>query len=266
MSKSAVKIVDAFIFYNELAMLEYRLNQLSDHVDNFIIVEARQTFTGRSKELIYLQNASRFAKWADQIVHIVVDLPHGSDAWANERVQRDAISHGVSRLGLCDTDIVIVSDVDEIPDYKTVAHVVAMGIPGFVALSQDLYYYNIETRYNASWSLARISTVAAAVSIGGYHALRNAPTHILIAEGGWHLSYFGDVQFIKNKIESFSHQDLNTPEFTNATNIQERVSQGIDLFGRQSVTFTHVPKAENPYLPPAIKLLEELLKTQFSDY
>ena len=34
------RVFDAFIFYNELELLELRLNELSSVVDNFVLVEA----------------------------------------------------------------------------------------------------------------------------------------------------------------------------------------------------------------------------------
>ena len=32
--------------------------------------------------------------------------------------------------------------------------------------------------------------------------------------GGWHLSYFGDSEFISNKLKNFAHQEYNSKEFT----------------------------------------------------
>ena len=39
-----MKIVDCFIFYNELDMLEFRLKELNDIVDYFVLVESTYTF------------------------------------------------------------------------------------------------------------------------------------------------------------------------------------------------------------------------------
>ena len=47
------KIIDCFIFYNEIALLTYRLNVLNDVVDFFVIVESTHTFTGKEKSLHY---------------------------------------------------------------------------------------------------------------------------------------------------------------------------------------------------------------------
>jgi len=38
------KLYDSFLFFQELDLLEIRLNYLNDKVDYFIIVEAGQTF------------------------------------------------------------------------------------------------------------------------------------------------------------------------------------------------------------------------------
>jgi beta-1,4-mannosyl-glycoprotein beta-1,4-N-acetylglucosaminyltransferase len=71
-----MKIIDCFTFYNELKLLEYRLNILYNIVDYFIIVEANQTHQGKSKKLYYNENKNRFEKFQDKIIHIVVDLPY----------------------------------------------------------------------------------------------------------------------------------------------------------------------------------------------
>ena len=61
------------MFYNELDLLEIRLNILDSVVDKFVIVEATETFMGQPKPLYYEENKERFVKWKDKIVHYVVD-------------------------------------------------------------------------------------------------------------------------------------------------------------------------------------------------
>ena len=48
-----MKIIDCFIFYNEIDILNYRINTYSDLVDYFIIVESKYTFSGNEKELYF---------------------------------------------------------------------------------------------------------------------------------------------------------------------------------------------------------------------
>ena len=55
------KIIDCFIFYNELKMLYYRLDTLYNYVDYFILVEARYTFANNPKELYFEKNKHMMA-------------------------------------------------------------------------------------------------------------------------------------------------------------------------------------------------------------
>ena len=51
-----MKIVDVFPFFNELDLLDIRLNVLDPYVDCFIISEATKTFSGLDKPLYYEEN------------------------------------------------------------------------------------------------------------------------------------------------------------------------------------------------------------------
>jgi beta-1,4-mannosyl-glycoprotein beta-1,4-N-acetylglucosaminyltransferase len=53
-----MKIIDSFIFFNELELLNYRLEILNEYVDYFIIVESPYTFSGLTKPLYYFENKS----------------------------------------------------------------------------------------------------------------------------------------------------------------------------------------------------------------
>jgi hypothetical protein len=55
----------------------------------------------------------------------------------------------------------------------------------------------------------------------------------LIPDGGWHFSYFGNVQFIKNKIKNFAHQEYNNENVLgNADQIYDSIEKGKDFLGR----------------------------------
>ena len=57
-----MKVFDVFTFYNELDLLELRMEILGDVVDYFVINEATITFTGNEKPLYFQENKERFAK------------------------------------------------------------------------------------------------------------------------------------------------------------------------------------------------------------
>ena len=71
-----MKIYDCFTFYNELDLLELRLQELYDHVDHFVIVEANRTFQNQEKPFALNSAKYRYTAWRDKIIQVqVVDMP-----------------------------------------------------------------------------------------------------------------------------------------------------------------------------------------------
>ena len=56
-------ILDCFTFFNELDLLEGRLEYLYNSVDYFILVESNLTHSGKAKPMIFIQNIERFKKY-----------------------------------------------------------------------------------------------------------------------------------------------------------------------------------------------------------
>lgn len=111
------RLFDCFTFFNELDLLEIRLETLDPVVDFFVIAEAPITYRADPKPLYFELNKQRFAKFLPKIRHIIVDdLPteKGFDQnWQRETLQRAALERGLADAG--DDDIVMLSDLDEIP-------------------------------------------------------------------------------------------------------------------------------------------------------
>ena len=53
-------LIDSFLFFQELDLLEIRLEYLYPYVDKFLIVESCQTFKGEHKEYNFEKNKKRF--------------------------------------------------------------------------------------------------------------------------------------------------------------------------------------------------------------
>jgi len=254
-----MKLVDCFTFYNELTLLEYRLTLLAPVVDYFIIAEANQTHMGHKKELYSKQLKDLFEKFSEKIVHLVIDLPYTHDTlkveqenqWDNEKYQRNALQRGILSLDLDDSDIIIISDMDEIPDPDTLRKITSGDIEVTInALEQDLYYYNLRSQFVKKWYSAKLISYEEFTNLGiSCSSIRAHNTPSTIPRGGWHLSYFGDTQFIKNKLQNFAHAEHNTPEKTDAINIQKRIDNTLSLF-HESNAMLYIPIEDNPYLPP----------------
>ena len=254
-----MKIIDGFIFYNELQLLNYRLHLLYEVVDMFIIVESTHTFMGVPKPLFFKENDHLFTKFMSKIVHVVVNnMPHVppnvtlGEQWHNEYHQRDCIQIGIRSLSLAPEDVILITDVDEIPDPRTLTLIKTGVIPvTFMMLGMDLYFYNLNHRLPYRWYHPKL------ISYQEYtrrnqlcSMLRNEDNLPCIANGGWHLSYFGSPSFIQNKIRMFSHQEFNYDEHTNVSVIEQRIASNRDLYNRGSDP-VYIPIRENTYLPVA---------------
>jgi beta-1,4-mannosyl-glycoprotein beta-1,4-N-acetylglucosaminyltransferase len=253
------KVVDAFMFFNELDILKLRLAELNDVVDTFILVEATLTHSGLPKPLYFQENKHLFEPYLHKIVHIVMnDLPcEQTWTWTRETGQRNAIWRGVPQLGLKLDDIFMWMDVDEIPDSDQVAALKANGLPeGIHCFSMDMYYYNLTCKSPNQWTHAKVSEFGALGPSPDLSALRTTGGFPALPRGGWHLSYFGDAEFIRNKLQSFAHDEFNNPYFTDLGRISARIETGTDLFDRSYVSWTHVPIETNTYMPKNRKLIE----------
>jgi len=250
-------LIDCFTFYNELELLTYRLNTLIN-VDYFVIVESTRTHVGTEKRLFYNENKHLFEDFKDRIIHVIVnDMPHiypninvgNHEQWKNENHQRNCIIRGLNQINLNDSDLIMISDLDEIPDRDTL-HKIKNNeiIVDFHSLRQSLYYYNLNTKFNEDWSSFKIITYKC---FKNYNLSCNdirAQTRPVIQQGGWHMSYFGDDVFIKNKLETFGHQEYNNAEYTDNDKIKNRMNGSVDLFGR-NMAISQIAIQDNTYLP-----------------
>lgn len=263
-----MKIIDCFTFYNEINMLKFRLEYLYDIVDHFVLVEATLTHSGNQKPLYFEENKSMFSKYLDKIVHIVVtDLPRNPILrrlqisrvnldWERENAQRIHIHNGIQKLNLNDDDRIIISDLDEIPNKHILRKQYEFGA---YALRQQLYYYTLNYKANSPWELARL------IDYKTYKIYNNAQiirsTHLdlpRIEDGGWHFSYFGNIDFIVNKLRNFCHR--NWFENLSYDDIKEKVLKGEIMSAYQHHTLTYLPISENINLPEGYEFLIEMTK------
>ena len=264
-----MKVIDCFIFYNELDMLELRLNELNDVVDYFVLVECIKTHSNKDKELYFENNKNRFSKFLDKIIHIIVkdNIPQTSSAWDREEYQRYCIDEGIKKLSLNSDDIIIIADLDEIPDSKTVLDLKNNnGLDGIYYLEMDLYYYNITCRYDNKGTQTKILNYGSYIKYNNPQVIFRLSDKIIpsIKNGGWHLTYFGDVEFIKNKIKNQAHQEFNNEHILNDERISKQIQNCSDLYERPTDTFKFINVNDNTYLPYKYEEFKELLNKKIN--
>ena len=98
----------------------------------------------------------------------------------------------------------------------------------------DVYWYNLCYKLkNQTWKHPKILTYSTLHKYfkNNINRLRMTFSRInKIRNGGWHLSYFGDVNTIMNKISNFSHQENAVQEINTKQQIEYRMKNGLDLY------------------------------------
>lgn len=237
-----MKIYDCFTFYNELDLLELRLEELYDHVDYFVLVEANRTFQNNEKPMYFAENQHRFAKWMDKIQHIYVeDMPVDTDAWGREAHQRNCIARGI--VDADDNDIIIVSDLDEILRPETIDMMRSDDANVIWGLRMPLFYFKLNHMLTTTdstyttWGMAcrkRFYTNAEDLrkqrfSLNSFGYNHNQSGIHMMEHAGWQFSYFGNTEFARSKIQSFAHVETNKPEVLESIDVERSVANGDGL-------------------------------------
>jgi hypothetical protein len=258
-----MKIYDCFTFYNELDLLEIRLEELYDHVDCFVIVEANTTFTNKPKPFNFEVNIERFTQYLDKIRYIKVeDMPGDQDPWVNERFQRNQIMRGLDDAET--NDIVVVTDVDEILRASAVDYM-RLSEQTIFALRMPIYNFKFNyikinpDRYNI-WGMAARRSAFNDILPNTLRDLRfsffDAPYQYrnagcdVVEHGGWHFTYMGNNDVLRDKAQSFSHQEVNNPEFLAQIDVEASIAARTE-WNRSSDARYEIAEVDN-YLPQAI--------------
>jgi len=145
-----VRIYDTFLFDGELDLLEHRLRQNLDATDVFVLIEAAETYRGRSKPLVFAQNRERFA-WAAHKIR-AIQLNSLGTPQSTPRA-RAAVQRNVLLMALQDAterDVVLILDADEIPSLPALAALHARGLTEPCRLEMTRHYQRLNLLAPAS--------------------------------------------------------------------------------------------------------------------
>jgi beta-1,4-mannosyl-glycoprotein beta-1,4-N-acetylglucosaminyltransferase len=253
-------IIDCFPFFNELDILELRLNILNDVVDKFVLVEASKTQSKLDKIFYFEQNKERYSQFLDKIIHIKVDNYPEENGWAMENYQRNCIQHGLEKLNLNINDIIAISDVDEIWSPEITKDLNNL-LDEYKFLSVDMnyfvFYLNLMT-VNKKW-VGTIFTKFQYLNAYNPQSLRNIKDHVTyIKDSGWHFGYQGGKEIVYQKylscIEPINKNLLPTKEkfFEEFDN---RIKDGGSFIFSDSLSDESIKlkKIDNNLLPEFIK-------------
>jgi len=230
-----MNIYDCFQFFDENMMLDLRLNILDKHIHKFVIVESKYMHNGKEKKLVF--NINNFAKFKDKIIYVVVDsLPKGlcnteniqdEDEWGNkiidntlliEHTQRNSLVKGLTEAN--DDDLIIVSDVDEIPNLEVKD--LKNNKKKLIQFKQSIYYYKFNLKYSSmqwfgskaclkknfvspqwlrdtkerKYPLWRLDILFSKMKYNSIHHVEN---------GGWHFTNIKSPDDIFKKLKNYGH-------------------------------------------------------------
>ena len=242
-----MKIYDCFSYWDEDLLLDLRLNILNSVVDYFVIIEGNKTWQNNFKEFRF--DIKKFEKFEKKIIYIQVnDLPDGDDPFKRENFQRNSITRGLSNSS--DEDLIIISDLDEIPNPKKIYEFNPK--KRFAVFKQKHFYYkfNLLNKDLPNWYGSRICKKKYLKSPQWLRDLKfkkrpfwridKFRLNNIIEDGGWHFCN------LKNPTELlYKYQNLcetNDPyhfkekidqKFLSIESIKNMIDSNKDIIGRE---------------------------------
>jgi len=237
------KIFCASSFFNELDILELKFEILDPIVDYFIISESELTFNGDPKPLYFELNKKRYEKFHNKIIlQTVYDYPNKSGMIPNDVYKGDVYNLIVDRTNqggwfphdylpyLRDTwskevlirpiynlakpqDIIILGDVDEIPNPKMLKYIIDNFDAEYVYnLEQKWYNYYFNCLKSELWMGNIILSFENFLKVGMCE-LKMRRRGFIVQDGGWHFSYCGKKDLILEKLQSGQEHTWNVKSF-----------------------------------------------------
>jgi len=257
-----MKIFDCFMYFDEDIILEVRLNTLNDKVDYFVIVESKFTHKGEKRNLKF--NYNNFPKFKDKIIYLVYDNEPSKiesvkendtdyekstkyifNAIYRENGQRNFIAEGLGKA--TDDDLVLISDVDEIPNIREIN--LKDFKEKFIFFNQEMFYYKFNLKLpNHNWVGTRCCKKKYLQSPQWLRNIkvRNYPFYRIdtffsktrysnikfINNGGWHFTNLKSPEEIKYKLKSYLHHrefEINPLSIEEIENLIENKKAIYDL-------------------------------------
>jgi len=255
-------IIDTFLFFQELDLLEIRLEYLYPFIDKFIIVEARQSFKGNTKDYIFEKNIKRYHKYQDKIIyHKIEDIQYDyaglinflkkSNSKISKKISQfiekhdyydknnlsyilDSYHRECIHLALeknCkDKDIILMSDLDEIPSFQVIKKLEQIKLDYFTVFVQHEFQYFLNNYAKSNWYGTIASNYKLIKNISLNELRKNSNKFKVISNSGYHFTSIGNKNSIINKIENWGHQEFNQNIVKD--NIEENIKNGKDIFYR----------------------------------
>lgn len=247
------RIFDCFLLFNELDLLEIRLNEMAPFVHRFVIAEATTTFSGQKKPLYFERERARFRAFEGKIDYIVVDTAGlDGDGWDRRRRQCDALKGGLHDSA--PDDIVLLSDLDEIvsADAMTTLREQPPRSGEVICFELRMFNYFLNLELDEFWlrsgprairradlrTMERLRKVYGPSPVWRRDVMRAIKASFqmgrpvrrrVVRNAGWHFSYLGGIDAIRRKLKSYAAHDTVPEDYLTSDRLQRLLSAGISI-------------------------------------
>ena len=223
------------MYFDEEIVLDTRLNYLDPYVDQFVIIESCFTHRGDKRDLKF--DINKYKKFKDKIIYKVYDqIPEkieqvlesddeGIKSWKyimnalyRENGQRNFISEGIKKAN--DEDIILVSDVDEIPKLSKID--IRKIKEKIILFKQDMFYYKFNLKLpQMEWTGTKACRKKNFINAQWLRNIKDRKYHFyrldvlfsdtkyinvkILNDGGWHFSNIKSPEEIEHKLKSYLH-------------------------------------------------------------
>ncbi len=230
-----MRIFDCFMYFDEEIILDVRLNTLNKFVDYFVIAESKFTHSGKKRNLNF--NINKFEKFKDKIIYLIYDEePQGIEtinendhkndkarktimnAVKRENGQRNYLQKGLNNAE--NDDIILVSDVDEIPDLINIDF--ANFKNKIIQFKQEMFYYKFnlvlpkllwtgtkgcrkKNLISPQWLRNIKDRKYSILRPDVYFSKKKYSDIFFVENGGWHFTNIKTPKDIKYKLSSYLH-------------------------------------------------------------
>jgi beta-1,4-mannosyl-glycoprotein beta-1,4-N-acetylglucosaminyltransferase len=230
-----MNVYDCFMYFDEDLLLDLRLNVLNNYVSKFIISEATYTHNGNKKKLKF--DINNFKKFKDKIKYVIVDEQppkilkiNDNDSfekkgeklilngYARDNYQRNRLTDGIREA--LDNDIIIISDLDEIPNLKDINFNEINN--KIIQFKQKMFYYKLNLHYpNFYWFGSKACKKKNLISPQWLRNIKSKKYSkfridlifnkkkyndiFYVLDGGWHFTCIRTPEELEKKLLNFAH-------------------------------------------------------------
>ena len=283
-----MKIYDCFLYFDEELLLDVRLNILDKFIDKFVIVESKYSHRGEQRKPTF--DINKFQKFKNKIEYILLeDNPNNlyeikdTDNRKNEKIilngnfrefyQRNALALGFKNADK--DDLIIISDVDEIPFLENLNFNEIKNQPVFFNQIFCCYKFNLYSKMN--WCGSRMIRKKKLISpqwlrdikdknyskfrIDTYFSKKKFNNIKFIENGGWHFTCIKKPVDIHKKLLTFAHHQDYENSNISFKELQKRIHEKKVLYDHSRdkkmknkwFSETTLKKIDLSFLPSAIR-------------